>query len=176
MAFYCFKFFRHNQGDYKLLNLITLFFLLFSAWIMLSGIFTVQYLIIGALSSLLALVFCHLIYKDKISGLFFIVVRMAGYLLWLFKEIAKSSFDLSLKMWQLEPEISPQVLWIPVNLRDDVAVAVFANSITLTPGTVTIGTRDGMIYVHSLTEEITNDLKRGVMLDKVYRATKLEKK
>jgi len=142
----------------------------------LSGILAPQYLLFGALSCLLVVVIYRLIYRQKINGLFFILVRMGGYLLWLGKEIAQSSFDLSLKMWQLDPEISPQLLWIPVNLRDDVAVAVFANSITLTPGTVTIGTREGMVYVHSLTAENMDDLKRGAMLDRVYRATKMEKK
>ncbi len=75
-------------------------------------------------------------------------------------------------MWQLDPEISPQTDWIPSNLKDDIAIAIFANSITLTPGTVTIGTKEGMLHVHALTEDDMQELKNSRLLSRVSRITK----
>jgi multicomponent Na+:H+ antiporter subunit E len=108
-------------------------------------------------------------YKERINIFFVLPIRMVGYLLWLIKEITKSSIDISLKMWKLDPEISPEVLWVPVKFKDDVGFAIYANSITLTPGTVTIGTKKGMVYVHSLTEAYMEQLKTGNMVNRVYK-------
>jgi multicomponent Na+:H+ antiporter subunit E len=158
-----------------LFNLTILFLLLFLSWIVFLGVFSTKYLLVGVACCAIALASYRLIYKDKINGMPYVFIRMCGYCIWLIKEIATSSFALSLKMWQLEPEISPKALWITVNLRDDLAMAIFANSITLTPGTVAIGTREGMVYVHCLTEEIMNNFKLGSVLERVYRTTKIEK-
>lgn len=143
---------------------------------MLSGVFSMLYLSIGALCCLVAVFFYWVIYKDKINGIIISVAHMAIYSLWLIKEIAKSSLHVSLKMWKLDPEISPQVLWIPVNFKDDIAFTIYANSITLTPGTVTIGTNAEMLYVHSLTQEDMDELKSGNMLNRVYKITKFGEK
>ena len=150
-----------------MLNLAILFVLLFAIWLLLSGIFTPFFLILGAGSCLAATVIYKAIYKDKIDGLLISTFRLVWYSLWLVKEIAVSSLAVSLKMWQLDPEISPQMAWLPSGLKDDFATTIYANSITLSPGTVAVGIKKGKIQVHSLTKEGIEDLKEGKMLAKV---------
>ena len=154
-----------------MINLAILFCLLFATWALLSGISTISYLTICAISCAIAVFFYKMIYKDEIRGLLLLVLRILRYSLWLIKEITKSSIDVSLKMWQLEPEISPQMVWIPCDFKDDVGYTIFANSITLTPGTVTIGTKKGMLYVHSLTAESMEILQGGNMLGRLQKVT-----
>lgn len=155
-----------------MINLSILFIILFSTWLLLSGIFTASYITIGFLSCLGIVILYRFIYKDKIHGALRCILGIILYCIWLFKEIAVSSFKISLKMWQLDPEISPQTDWIPSNLKDDIAIAIFANSITLTPGTVTIGTKEGMLHVHALTEDDMQELKNSRLLSRVSRITK----
>ncbi|MCE3232103.1 MAG: mnhE [Rickettsiaceae bacterium] len=76
-------------------------------------------------------------------------------------------------MWQLEPEISPEIDWIPTPLKDDIGLTIFANSITLTPGTVTTNVRaDGMVQVHALTKEGIQQIRDGVGYSKVAKIIK----
>lgn len=157
---------------FELLNLAILFVLLFSAWVIFSGVFSVLYFSLGVLSCLTVVFFYNTMYKDKANKIMISAFYTVTYLLWLIKEITKSSLDVSLRMWKLDPAISPTISWIPVKFNDDVAFTIYANSITLTPGTVTIGTKKGMIYVHSLTEGCMEELKGGNMLNRVYKIIK----
>lgn len=156
-----------------MLSLVILFALLLAAWLILSGIFSQAFILLGIFSCLVSVVFYRLAYKSdssstkRIENRVGFLLGMVGYCAWLIKEIAKSSLDVSLKMWQLEPHISPQTSWIPINISNETHMAIFANSITLTPGTVTIGTREGMLHVHSLTEDAMEELKEGEMLRRV---------
>ena len=51
----------------------------------------------------------------------------------------------------------------PAGQQSALGVATYANSITLTPGTVSIGVEDGCIEVHALTEDAARDLESGEM-------------
>ncbi len=107
--------------------------------------------------------------EKKIKGVFGITLRLVKYFFWLVVEIVKSSLEVSNKMWQLEPEISPELSWISTNMKgDDIGITLLGTSITLTPGTVTTGVRsDGMVQVHALTKDGMESLRQGKMRDKV---------
>ena len=148
-----------------------LFALLFAVWLVLSGMFSKGYVAFGIFSCCIAVLLYWLLHKDKAPIPALKILAMFSYCAWLIKEIVTSSVNISLKMWQLEPDISPQAEWIPHNLGNDTQIAIFANSITLTPGTVTIGTGEGGLYVHSLTEDSMESLKQGKMLGRVNKLT-----
>lgn len=163
-----------DNEELKLLHLLVLFTLLFSTWLLLSGMFSAGFIAMGVISCLAVTILYKIIYKDKIEGVLIISFRTVQYCLWLIKEIAKSSLDVSLKMWQLEPEISPTTQWLDTNFSDEIAITIFANSITLTPGTVTIGTKGGMLHIHSLTENGVTESSESGMLERVKKLTKLK--
>ncbi len=151
-----------------MVGLIILFILLFMFWFILSGITSVFFITIGLVSSFIAVLFYKIIYKDKTPNLAKSIFRLFLYSFYLIKEITKSSFNIGLRMWKLEPEISPQIQWIKTDLENNIMLTIFANSITLTPGTVTVDIKDNnSLYVHSLTSEGIQDLETGTMLTKI---------
>ncbi|MDC0176463.1 Na+/H+ antiporter subunit E, partial [Planctomycetaceae bacterium] len=57
----------------------------------------------------------------------------------------------------------PKLIEVPSNQKTDLGDVIYANSITLTPGTITIRIRDGVILVHALSEEAAEELLEGEM-------------
>ncbi len=153
-----------------MLNSIILFLLLFGTWLLLSGIFTPLFLSIGAVSCFLAVIISIKTKPKNVKecNLAGFMLRLPLYLVWLLKELVVSGVDVSKRMWQIEPEISPSIAWLPTNLRDDLSLTAYGNSITITPGTMTTGiTSEGMVQVHALTEEAMEGLRSGDMAKRV---------
>lgn len=150
-------------------NAIILFIGLFVTWIILSGHFTPFFIIMGFASCLATVYLSKKLYEDKgeVKNLLDVVINTSLYFPWLLKEIVKSSMDVTMRIWQIEPDISPDTAWITTKLDDDIGLTIFANSITLTPGTVTISVRPGAVHVHALTKAAIRDLKGGEMSGRV---------
>lgn len=141
-----------------------LLLLLFLTWVILSGFFGAFFLVSGIVSCVAA------IWISKKLGILkcescrlYCRFRSIGYLFWLIKEIIKSSWDVSIRMWQAEPKISPRLAWVPTTQKDDVGLTMFANSITLTPGTVTVIVENDQMLVHALCSEGMDSLLEGDM-------------
>ncbi len=100
--------------------------------------------------------------------------RYIVWLLWLFKEIIVSSVSVSRYVWKKDLTISPVLSWIPSVQETDVGVTAYANSITLTPGTVCIDTisekGEKKMLVHALVKENLKDLE-GASMDKKIKKT-----
>jgi multicomponent Na+:H+ antiporter subunit E len=75
-----------------------------------------------------------------------------AYLLYFFKELVKSNLRVASDVLRIRPRIRPGLVKVPMNLPSDWAIVVYANSITLTPGTVSVEVSDDrkFIYVHSM--------------------------
>jgi multicomponent Na+:H+ antiporter subunit E len=144
----------------------------------LSGFFSGFFITVGVLSCLASVFILSRIIlpADQKFNLTRVLLRLPRYLIWLIKEIIISSLSVSKKMWQLEPEISPEISWVSTNIRSDLGLTLLGNSITLTPGTLTVAVRDdGMVQVHSLTKDGLEDIRRGEMVRKVTNLTMEEK-
>lgn len=154
-----------------MLNRIVLFMLLCICWIILSGSGKPSLLVAGAFSCLLSVLIGIRMYgSDKLhgAGVAVLLIRLPVYGVWLLKEMVVSGIDVATKVWQVEPEISPRMEWVPISFKDDVGLTVLGTSITLTPGTVTVLVRkEGMIQVHALTKEALKGLREGEMANKV---------
>lgn len=90
-------------------------------------------------------------------------LRLPGYLLWLLWQIVKSNIDVVRCIWQRSPQIRPAVLRITVSQQSDVVKVLHANSITMTPGTVTLEVEGNEFEVHALTRAAADGLKSGEM-------------
>ena len=86
-----------------------------------------------------------------------------GYVLWLGAEIAKSNWDVARRILKPERSISPTMITLHTGQATELGQVIYANSITLTPGTVTVGLRDGVAEVHALTRDNADDLEGGDM-------------
>lgn len=94
-----------------------------------------------------------------------LAARGIGYFPWLFKEIVMSNITVAKAI--VSGNIRPQVLLVDATQADDLGKIVYANSITLTPGTVTVAERDGKFLVHALMDETADGLRTGDMNDRV---------
>ncbi|MDB2414259.1 Na+/H+ antiporter subunit E [Rickettsiales bacterium] len=152
-----------------MLNALILFLMLLVTWLLLSGFFTPFFIILGVVSCAITVFVSIRMYAGfpKINGLLIKIIKMPIYLIWLIKEIVVSSISVSLKVWQVKPDISPKTAWVSNRQIDDLGMAALANSITLTPGTVAISVRKGLVQVHALEEKSIDELRQGGMDSKV---------
>jgi multicomponent Na+:H+ antiporter subunit E len=95
--------------------------------------------------------------------------RILTYLPWLFKEIAKSAWDVTKIIVNPRLPVTPAMIRVKASQRTSVGVVAYANSITLTPGTISVEVSDGTILVHALTKEGAESLATGYMDRRVLR-------
>jgi multicomponent Na+:H+ antiporter subunit E len=91
------------------------------------------------------------------------------YLPWLLMEIVKANFDVARIVLSREMAISPRLIRVKANQRSVLGQVIYANSITLTPGTISLDLRDGEILVHALTHASAEGVLTGEMDGKVSR-------
>ncbi len=143
-----------------------LFFILFSLWLLMSGHYNVLIISLGVISC----AFCVYIAKrgklidDEGIPIFF-MPRLLNYLIWLFKEILKS--NLSTAKVIINGKIEPETFTVKTSQVTDVAKVTYANSITLTPGTVTTKIQKDVFEVHALNSDFGNDVRTNEMDKKV---------
>ena len=63
--------------------------------------------------------------------------------------------------------IDPQIIRFKTKLESDISWVAMANSITLTPGTITMDIREGEFFVHAIDKKVAYDLDTGEMEDKI---------
>jgi len=146
------------------------FISMFLTWIVLSGKFDPLLLWLGGISSLfVAYYFYDLLFPVMESGYYKVFFRFIGYMPWLIWEIIKANFHLLYLAFhpRMKDLIDPHIVTFKTNLKSDIAITTLANSITLTPGTITVtADSDGVFKVHAIDRESAEALP-GTMLKKV---------
>ena len=92
------------------------------------------------------------------------------YIPWLFKEIIISNIKVCLYIVIPNRKINPQIIKIKSSQISDLGHVLYANSITLTPGTVTIDVDGDIFTVHTLDDQFKESLESNEM-DKKIRST-----
>lgn len=143
---------------------------LFAFWVVLSGYFTPFLLAAGAVSAIAVVAFARRLEVVDPEGH---PVHFAGmavrYWPWLLLEIVKSAWDVTKIILHPRLPISPTLVRVPVTQKTAVGRVVYANSITLTPGTVTVEAGRTEFLVHALTREGAESLAAGEMDRRVSR-------
>ena len=70
------------------------------------------------------------------------------YIFVFFKELIKSNLDVAQRVLSPELPITPGIVKVKTNLKSDFAKTILANSITLTPGTLSVELKDEFLYIH----------------------------
>lgn len=137
---------------------------LFAFWIILSGRFEVPYLAFGLVSALLVTFLTgHLLDFPAargvgIRGRLERLWRGLAYLAWLAVTVLKANLQLAALVLNPRMPIRPGLLQFRTRLKNPVGRVVLANSITLTPGTVTVDLKDGTYLVHAIVPEAARSL------------------
>lgn len=89
--------------------------------------------------------------------------RVLAYIPWLAWEIVKANLDVARRILSPDPQISPRLIRVPASQESELAQVVYANSITLTPGTVSIDLQGGELLVHALHADAAAGVEAGDM-------------
>lgn len=144
--------------------------LLAAVWLLWSGHYGPLLLALGAASLALVLaISLRMRIVDEEGAPIHVLLRLLLYLPWLVLEIVKANVDVAFRILRPELPISPRLIRVKAGQRTDVARVIYANSITLTPGTVTIDTDGDDITVHALTREAAEGVLSGAMDRRVRR-------
>ncbi len=143
---------------------VSLGFLLFAFWLVLSGHYTPLLVGIGAVCSLV----CVLAAKrmgaaDAEAHPTQLFVPALSYFPWLVWEIVKSAWAVTKIIIHPKLPISPTMTVVNASQRTSVGIVTYANSITLTPGTITTHVKGNQLTVHALVRDGALDLEGGGM-------------
>ena len=143
--------------------------IMFAFWIFLSGKFSFILLLSGIISSLLVSYMSNdlLIGNSDIKLGFIRTIRFIRFLPWLLWQIVLANIDLALRTLHPKMPINPILINIKNNLKTDLGMVILANSITLTPGTVTIDVNENEFLVHVISEKAAQSLISGEMQARV---------
>ena len=149
---------------------IGLVVLLAAVWLLWSGHYGLLLLGLGAVSLALVLwLSLRMRIVDEEGAPIHLPLRLLLYLPWLVVEIVKANVDVALRIVRPGLPISPRLIRVRAGQHTDVGRVIYANSITLTPGTVTIDTEGDDITVHALTREAAEGVLSGAMDRRVRR-------
>jgi multicomponent Na+:H+ antiporter subunit E len=141
---------------------------LFSLWLLLSGHFDALLLSLGALSCVFVAWISEKLglFNSDFSTLK-LNFKLPTFLPWFFIEVVKSNLDVSYRILHPKLPIEPNVMKLDTSQHGDLATAVYANCITLTPGTYSLNLDANSIEVHSLTKALAEDLQTGEMSKRI---------
>ena len=151
---------------------VSTFVLCYVFWILLTWSFTAQELAAGAIVSLAVALFSARFFIHEKAFWLFRPGRLGGLVAYVFiflGELIKANVDMAKRCFGGCKNIDPGVIRVPVGLKKDYAQAMLANSITLTPGTITLDIAedaDGQAYyyIHWIDVASTDPEQAGEMI------------
>lgn len=147
-----------------MLHAISLVLVLFGTWLLLSGFFEPLLLGLGIVSCLVVGFIAHRMdMVDHEGHPIHLGWRALTYWIWLAMEIVKANLDVARRIVDPKLPIHPVLIQVKTSQRSELGQVIYANSITLTPGTVSIRVAENTILVHAVAEEMAKDLESGEM-------------
>lgn len=147
-----------------MLHSLALLTTLAAFWLLWSGIYAPLILVFGALSCLGVLWLSHRMrLVDAESGVLVVSLRLWRYWPWLLKEIVIANMDVAVRVLSPRVRIHPRVFRVRATQANELGRVIYANSITITPGTVTMAVEGHRFLVHSISRRNRAQLLKGEM-------------
>jgi multicomponent Na+:H+ antiporter subunit E len=142
-----------------------LFLGLTAFWLLNSGHYTTLMLSLGGASIAFVIYISHRmdVIDHESLPLHLSWTKLPVYILWLLKEVVVSNISVVKHIWLGNGSISPTLSTMQVSQKTEIGKVIYANSITMTPGTVTVDLTGDQITVHSLLRENIDTLELGEM-------------
>jgi multicomponent Na+:H+ antiporter subunit E len=147
---------------------------LFVLWLLMSGIYKPLIVWLGVASALIAMFVVRRMDVAADTGRLEIKLKPFAtirYLSWLMVEIVKSNWAVSKIILSPNMTLNRHHFYVPCTQKTDLGQATFANSITLTPGTITVDVEDGSFLVHTVSY---SDDSLSALADMDARVSKIE--
>jgi multicomponent Na+:H+ antiporter subunit E len=154
---------RHmlQRGEARLSSVLLLLLILAATWLLWSGLYKPLVVGLGVFSCVLSVYLAHRMGFFRHQAILGLLPRLPGYWLWLLREIIISSLEVAKLILKPSLPISPMVVVLEAETKTDVGHVILGNSITLSPGTVTLDLHEGKILIHCLTSESATELLKG---------------
>ena len=169
----------------RFISVVLQFIVLFAFWLVLSGHYQARYILIGAGAAGLVTFFTNDPFyealqrgeslKTAIRDLFRQIWHFLLYLPWLFSRIVMANVQVAYLVLHPKMPIDPVLLLFDTRMKKDISRVTLANSITLTPGTVTVDLKDENYIIHTLKPPLAEELVNAVMQNKVAKVYLEEK-
>ena len=128
--------------------------LLIVSWLLWSGHFDPLMLTFGLLSCAFVYYLLHQLEVIELNpGTAKFLGKLPGYLPWLFWQIVLSNIAVAKILWRRDMKLSPAVQQVRATQQSNLGLVVYANSVTLTPGTLSVDAQTGSVLVHALEAE-----------------------
>jgi multicomponent Na+:H+ antiporter subunit E len=150
-----------QQGEARLSSVLLLLLILAITWLLWSGLYKPLLIGLGIFSCVLSVYLAHRMGFFRHQALLGLIPRLPGYWLWLLREIIISSLEVAKLILKPSLSISPTVVVLEAETKTDVGQVILGNSITLSPGTVTLDLHEGKLLIHCLTSESATELLKG---------------
>ncbi|MDO4732435.1 MAG: Na+/H+ antiporter subunit E [Bacillota bacterium] len=145
----------------RFVSVIVTFFVCYLFWILINWSLNVEELIAGAVISLLVALFASRFFihtgKMRIANPLRLFSLIWYCLVVFIEELAKANWDMAKRSFSRGPNINPGIVKVPVDVHSEYGLSMLANSITMTPGTITmdIVEEDGRnyFYIHWINVE-----------------------
>jgi multicomponent Na+:H+ antiporter subunit E len=156
---------QSRRGEDAVMPVVRTTALLFALWLLLSGRREPWLLAIG-LCAAAAIAWLHG-RQPGLPDLIIPFVPFMRYLPWLLLRIAASNVHVARLILDPRLPIAPRLIRYPTRLHSPAALTLLANSITLTPGTITVEARPAELVVHALDEPSASDLTTGTLEQRI---------
>ena len=146
---------------------------LFILWIIFNGRFTPEVAVIGLIiAGAIFFFMCRFMdYSIRKEKLFYMLIPwMIKYFFILLTEIVKANIATARFVLNPKIEVEPKIVTFKPDIKSGFLKAVLANSITLTPGTITINIEDGVYMVHCLDPDLATDIGESVFIREIKKA------
>ncbi len=159
-------------------RVVSKFFILLCFWILLSGQIDIReagdrfLMVCGILTCIFVTYLTHRTdILDEEGHPIYLALAMLSYFPWLLWQIVLANLDVAYRVWHPKLKISPRMIRVPYKTKSPVATVIYANSITLTPGTVTVSVDEqkGEMLVHALSEKSASSLLSGAMQERIHK-------
>jgi multicomponent Na+:H+ antiporter subunit E len=148
-----------------------LIIVLSALWLGLSGIYSPLLLTLGVISVIIATILAYRLETvDREGSPYGRIFPILAYWCWLMVEIFKANWPVIKACLGANLDINPALVKVKTRCESDLAKTIFANSITLTPGTVTIEVEGDKMLIHALFEEDAAPGSFSEMDERSYRA------
>ena len=152
---------RAQGGVARPTQLLGLLLVLMLSWVLWSGIYKPLLLWLGLFSSLLTLWMAQRMGFFRPAMPLRSLLRLPGYWWWLLQEVVKSSIEVARVVLSPSLPISPALVELRTTEVSEAGKVILGNSITLSPGTVTIDMHEDKLLVHCLTRDSAEELRSG---------------
>jgi len=96
-------------------------------------------------------------------------LSLLGYLGWLLWSVVKANIDLARRLWDPQMPIHPVWARLDTRVQTPVETTLYANSITLTPGTLTTDVSEDHFLIHAISQEGIAELREGEMQRRILK-------